>query len=158
MTHSRYWALAPLVLLGACGTSIDPDTSIEAVRATETASLESIASKDLGGVTRHYDEKAVLVFPNSAPAEGTEAISRAFEAMLADPNLSVKLTPGPAWAASSGDLAVTTATINLTSTQPGAAAPTTVNLANQTTWHRAEGSTWKIVADYNAALPGPPPS
>lgn len=148
-------AAAPLVLLAACGTGADPEDTLRTVRLTEKAELDAIAAHDLDGVMRHYEDDAVLVSPNGAPAQGTAAIRVAFEAMLADPGLSLELSPGPGWAASSGDLAVTTATIRFTTGDGEAGAPTTLSVANQTTWRRASGATWKIVADHNAALPGP---
>jgi len=152
----RYLALAPLVLLAACGTGADPDATLDTVRLVEQAEIEAIRSDDLDGVMRNYAEDAVLVSPNSAPAEGAAAIRAAFQAMLADPSLKVELTPGPGWAAASGEMAVTTATLRFTSTEDGADAPTTMTIANQTTWRKADGAPWQIVSDYNAALPGPP--
>jgi uncharacterized protein (TIGR02246 family) len=149
----RYLALAPLVLVAACGTSADPAATLDTVRMVEQAEVEAIAADDLDGVMRNYADDAVLVSPNSAPAEGAAAIRAAFQQMLADPSLEVELAPGPGWAAASGELAVTTATMRFTSTEPGAEAPTTMTVANQTTWRKADGAPWQIVSDYNAALP-----
>jgi ketosteroid isomerase-like protein len=153
MMRIRYLALAPLVLLGACGTGTDPEATLDTVRLVEQAELEAIASDDLDGVMRNYAEDAVLVSPNAAPAQGAAAIRTAFQSMVADPSLKVELTPGPGWAAASGELAVTTATMRFTSTEDGADAPTTMTVANQTTWRKADGAPWQIVSDYNAALP-----
>ena len=153
MTIYRYLMLAPMALLAACGTGGDPEATLDTVRLTEQAEVEAIASDDLDGVMRNYADDAVLVSPNAAPAKGAAAIRAAFEAMLADESLAVELTPGPGWAAASGELAVTTATIRFTSTEEGADAPTTMTVANQTTWRKADGAPWQIVADYNAALP-----
>jgi ketosteroid isomerase-like protein len=153
MMRIRYLGLAPLVLLAACGTGADPDATLDTVRMVEQAEIEAIRSDDLDGVLRNYAEHAVLVSPNAAPAEGAAAIRAAFETMLADPSLAVELTPGPGWAAASGELAVTTATMRFTSTEQGADAPTTINVANQTVWRKADGAPWQIVSDYNAALP-----
>ena len=80
----RYLALAPLVLLAACGTSADPEATLDTVRLVEQAEIEAIRSDDLDGVMRNYAEDAVLVSPNAAPAEGAAAIRAAFETMLAD--------------------------------------------------------------------------
>jgi uncharacterized protein (TIGR02246 family) len=156
MNPSRFLALAPLALLAACGTGADPEATLDTVRLTEQAEVEAIAADDLDGVMRNYADDAVLVSPNSAPAKGSAAIRAAFETMLADPSLAFELTPGPGWAAASGDLAVTTSTIRFTFTEAGADAPTTATVANQTTWRKADGAPWQIVADYNAAVPGPP--
>src|SRR5689334_11916594 len=104
MNLARYLALAPLALLAACGTGADPEATLDTVRLTEQAEVEAIAADDLDGVMRNYADDAVLVSPNSAPAKGSAAIRAAFETMLADPSLAFELTPGPGWAAASGDL------------------------------------------------------
>jgi ketosteroid isomerase-like protein len=153
MTHSRYLPLAPLALLSACGTGADPDDVLQTVRLVEQSELAAIAADDVNGVVRNYNEKAVLVVPGSAPASGTTAIRSAFEGMLADPNLAVELTPGPGWAATSGDLAVTTATLRMTTTDKASGQKVSQSLSNQTVWHKTDGAPWQIVSDYNAALP-----
>ncbi len=91
--------------------------------------------------------------PGGAPVSGVAAIGAAFEGLLADPNLKLEITPGPDWAAGSGDLAVTTFTARFTTTDPATGEPVTVPVANQTVWRKAEGAPWKIVSDQNVALP-----
>lgn len=151
--RSPLLALAPLALLCACGQSADPAATLDTVRATERAQLEAIAAKDLRGAVRVYADDAVMVSPGRAPASGAAAIGAAFEGLLADPNLALEIVPGTAWAAGSGDLAVTTFTANFTATDPASGRPVTVPVANQTVWRKAEGAPWKIVSDHNVALP-----
>ena len=154
MVRARYLAAAPLALLvGACGSSADPDAMIETVRATERAQLEAIASKDLRGAVRNYEDGAVLVSPGEPPAEGGEAIAAAFEGMLADPNLKIDVTPGPAWISEGGDLAVMTSTARYTTTEPGSERPVELAVGNQTVWRKPSGKPWMIVSDYNVELP-----
>ena len=151
MALARTLALAALPLLSACG-SADPGAVLEPIRATEQAQLQAIASKDLRGATRNYAENATFVAPGAAPAAGIAAIENAFKPLLADPNFKLEITPGEGWAAESGELAVTTFTGRLTTSDAGGQ-PVTVPIANQTLWHRADGIGWQIVSDYNAALP-----
>lgn len=151
--RSPLLALAPLALLAACGQSADPEATLDTVRATEQAQLEAIAAKDLRGAVRVYEDDAVMVTPGGAPVSGAAAIGTAFEGLLADPNLKLEVTPGPGWAAGSGDLAVTTFTARFTATDPASGQPVTVPVANQTVWRKAEGAPWKIVSDQNVALP-----
>lgn len=146
-------ALVPLALLAACGQSADPEATLDTVRATEQAQLEAIAAKDLRGAVRVYEDDAVRVAPGGAPVSGVAAIGAAFEGLLADPNLKLEITPGPDWAAGSGDLAVTTFTARFTTTDPASGQPVTVPVANQTVWRKAEGAPWKIVSDQTVALP-----
>ena len=154
MMHARFFASAPLVLLlAACGSSADPETTIETVRATEQAQLEAIAADDLRGAVRVYADDATMVSPGSDPVSGAAAIGTMFEGLLADPNFAIEMTPGAAFAAASGDLAVTTATARFTSTDPVSGEAVTVPMGNQTVWRKPEGSSWEIVSDYNVALP-----
>jgi uncharacterized protein (TIGR02246 family) len=151
----RYLTSAPiaLLLLGACGSSADPDAVLESVRATEQAQLQAIAAGDLRGAVRNYQDDAVLVTPGETPAAGGEAIAAAFDAMLADPNLKIEITPGPAWVSKSGDLAVTTSTARYTTAEPGNEKPVELSVSNQTVWRKAAGKPWMIASDYNVELP-----
>lgn len=154
MALARTLALAALPLLAACGAA-DSAELLEPVRATEQAQLQAIASQDLRGATRNYAEDATFVVPGGTPVSGIAAIEVAFKPLLVDPNLKLEVTPGEAWAAESGELAVTTFTGRLTTTDAASGQPVTVSIANQTLWHRADGIGWQIVSDYNATLPDP---
>jgi len=152
--HFRPLAVAPLAsLLVACGSSADPDALIETVRATERAQLEAIASKDLRGAVRNYEDGAVLVTPGAQPAQGGEAIAAAFGEMLADPNLKIEITPGSAWISEGGDLAVTTSTARYVTSEPGIDKPVELTVSNQTVWRKPTGKPWMIASDFNAELP-----
>ena len=145
------------LLLAACGSSADPDAVLESVRATEQAQLQAISGKDLRGAVRNYADGAVLVTPGQPPATDGEAIAAAFDAMLSDPNLKVEVTPGPAWASESGELAVTTSTARYTTTEPGTDRPVVQTVSNQTVWRKPTGKPWQIVSDYNVVLPAETP-
>ena len=67
----------------------------------------------------------------------------------------IEITPGNGWTAESGELAVTTFTGELTTTDPASGQAASVPIANQTLWRRADGIGWQIVSDYNVALPSP---
>lgn len=145
--------VSPLCLvLTGCG-STDPAATMDTIRATERSQLEAIASKDLRGAVRNYAQDAVLVSPGQAPARGEAAIAASFEQLLSDPHLVIEAKPGAAWAAASGDFAVTTATARYRSTEPGRETPVERTVSNQTVWRRLDGRPWQIVADYNVELP-----
>ena len=148
------YLVAPLALLtAACGGSSDPEAVLETVRMTEQSQLEAIQSKDLAGAVRNYREDAVMVVSGGAPLQGIEAIRGTFDGLLKDPNFAAELTPGAGWAAESGDLAVTTATVKLTATDEETGKPVTQTYANQTVWQRADGAPWQIASDSNIELP-----
>ena len=150
--RARTLALAVLPLLAACG-SADPGEVLATVRATEQAQLEAMAAKDLRGATRNYAPDAAVLAPGNASVSGTAAIEGAYEALLADPNFKLAMQPGTGWTAASGELAVTTATGTVTTTDTASGRPVTVPLANQTVWRRQDGVGWKIISEHNATLP-----
>ena len=154
MNRIALLALAPLTWLAACGSAADPDAVLETVRATEQAQLQAFDSRDLRGAVRNYAEGAVVVTPGRAPAADGEAIADAFDALLSDPNFRIEVTPGAGWTSESGDLAVTTATGLITTTDAASGKPVTMPIANQTVWHKPTGKPWQIVSEYNVTLPG----
>jgi ketosteroid isomerase-like protein len=145
-------ALAALPLLAACG-SANPDEVLGTVRDTEQAQMQAIAAKDLRGATRNYDPAAVVLAPGGASVSGAAAIEAEYGRLLADPAFGIAMKPGSGWAAESGELAVTTATGTVTTTDAASGKPVTVPIANQTVWRREDGVGWKIVSEYNAPLP-----
>lgn len=147
-------ALAALPLLAACG-SADPGEVLETVRATEQSQLQAMAAKDLRGATRNYDAAAVMLTPGGTSVSGAAAIEQQYDALLADPNFAIAMKPGEGWAAESGELATTTATGTVTTTDAASGKPVTRPIVNQTVWRRADGVGWKIVSEHNAALPQP---
>lgn len=147
--------LLPIVLLAAC--SVDPETTLETVHLTEKTVADAAAAHDVEGVMRSYADDAVVVASGGAPQVGSAAIRASVERTLADPNLTMEFTPGPAWAAKSGDLAVTTGTTRYTTTAEGGE-PQTLTVNSQTVWHkssdtksRVAGLGWKIVSVYTVA-------
>jgi ketosteroid isomerase-like protein len=141
--------LAPALLLAACG-SADPAESIDAIRNTEQAQLDSIANKDLVGAVRLYTDDAKLVRPDGSVLEGGEAIAEAYGDLMEDPNFALSIEPRDGWAAESGDLAVLTSAVSLTTTDAETGQPVTQELNSETVWTRATGATWKIVSAYTA--------
>ena len=106
---------------------------------TEQGQLQAISADDLQGAVRLYDPEAMMIAPGSAPVVGAAAIRNAFEALLADPNLDVKVTPGSRWASASGESAATTFTAELTTSDPGTWKPVTTPMENRTVWRKATG-------------------
>jgi ketosteroid isomerase-like protein len=153
MTPTRCLPLLPLILVAAC--SVDPETTLETVHLTEEAMVEAIAAHDIEGVMRGYADDAVVHTSGAAPQVGSDAIRASFEKVLADPGLAMEFTPGQAWTAKSGELAVTTGTLRYTSTTEGAE-PQALTMNSQTVWRkgsdtesRVGGLGWQIVSVYN---------
>ena len=153
MALARTLALMALPLLAACGGAANPDEVLATVRSTEQAQLEAVIAKDLRGATRNYEPGAVVLVPGGAPVTGAAAIEAEFARLLADPNFAIAMETGDGWAADSGELAVTTATGTVTTTDAASGEAVTVPISNQTVWRREDGVGWKIASEHNAALP-----
>jgi ketosteroid isomerase-like protein len=149
-------SLALVPLLAACGSTVDPNATLDTVRMTEQAQIDAIKAKDLRGATRVYADNATLVVPGGATVSGMAAISGEFQKMLADPALQVDFKQGPGWASKGGDLAVTTGSATITTTDAASGKPATTAFNFQTVWRKAEGSPWQIVSDYDVAAPPAP--
>jgi ketosteroid isomerase-like protein len=149
----RYLALSALPLLAACGSSVDPNAALETVKLTERSQIDAVRANDLRGATRVYEDKATLVSPGGTSVAGIDAISGEFKKLLADPNLKVEFTQGDGWASKGGDLAVTTGQGSMTTTDVASGKPVTTAFNYQTVWHKADGGPWKIVSDYDVAVP-----
>jgi ketosteroid isomerase-like protein len=137
------------LLLAACGGG-DPAESIDAIRHTEQAQLDSIASKDLVGAVRLYRDDARLLRPDGSVLDGGAAIADAYGDLMEDPNFALTIEPQDGWASSDGELAVVTSTVSMTTTDPATSQPVTTPMTSQTVWTRETGGTWKIVSAYNA--------
>ena len=157
IVRTRILALVALPLLAACG-SADPEEVIETVRATEQSQMEAIVAKDLRGATRNYEADAVVLVPGGTPVTGGPAIEAEFARLLADPNFRIVMEPTDGWASESGELAVTTATGTVTTTDAESGEAVTVPISNQTVWRREDGVGWKIASEHNAPLPQPAPA
>lgn len=159
MKYGTCLALVPMALLAACGTAVDPESVKETITAVEAAQLEAIASDDIDGATRIFHADASMTMPDGTVHAGADAIRAEFEKMMADQAMTVKLTPGSAWASEGGDLAVTTASGEYTATGADGA-PATVAFNNQTVWRKADSGPWLIVSDVNypQAVPVPAPA
>lgn len=155
MTYAKFLAIAPMALLAACSSAVDPESVKETVAAVQAAQMEAISSDDLDGATRIFHKDAVMLLPNGQRLAGSDAITAEFKTMLADKANAIKMTPGTAWASEGGDLAVTTATAEYTSTGADGK-PATVRFDNQTVWRKADSGPWLIVSDLNYVLPEAP--
>lgn len=152
MTKFHLAALAPVLMLAACGTAVDPQESVDAIRQTELSQLQSIEAKDIVGIARLYRDDAVLVKPDGTVLEGGVAIVDEYADLLEDPNFGISIEPQQGWGSEGGDLAVVDSLVNFTTSDPETGEPVTLPMTSQTVWHRESGSTWKIISAYNVAL------
>lgn len=144
-------AVASLAALAGCGGGTDPQTVIDAVRATEHSQLQSLAADDLVGIVRLYADDAVLVRPDGSHLEGGAAIAEEYGDLVEDPNFALEIEPVDGWASSSDDLAVLTSHVDFTTTDAETGEAVTMPMFSQTVWTRQAGGTWMIVSAFNSS-------
>lgn len=145
---ARYLMIAPLALLAACGS--DPEAVLQTVRMTEQTMLQAVASDDIDGVMRNFEDQAVIAGVGGSAGTGKAAVRRTFKQLLAEPGVTIELTPELAWTAESGELAVTTATMRYTHQVRGDLH--IERMRNQTVWRRDDGVGWKIASFHLAPI------
>lgn len=151
-------AAAPLVLLAGCGQEqapapADPDAIFSTVAEVEAGQLAAIRTRDLAGAIAVYAPEATLITPGAPAATTPEQIRAAFEEQFRDPEMKVSLSPVRHWVSAAGDLAVTQSSLEMTMTDPQTGRVVTSPGANQTVWKKDAAGAWKMVSDYNVALP-----
>jgi len=160
MRPTHFAALLPLVLVAACGKQppapADPEAVLATIHKVEDAQVAAFAARDIEAGLAPYAETSAFAQSSLPYLEGLAAIRPAFEAMLADPNARLVMTPRRGLVASSGDLAVTTADYSFTYTDPETKQPATETGVNQSVWRKQEDGSWKNLSDFNVALPPPP--
>lgn len=142
-------SLAALGLLTACGGGLeDPQAVLDAVSATEAAQLEAMAAGDARGATRFYATDAVVHMADGTTLDGFDAITASFDELMADPNIAVTSEQGPGWAAASGDLAVTTSDMHITTTDDASGEAVTTSIRGQSVWGKTTTGNWKVVSEF----------
>lgn len=149
--------------LTACGGGVeDPQDVLDAVSSTEAAQLEAMAAGDARGATRFYATDATVHMADGTVLNGFDAITANFETLMSDANIAITSEQGPGWAAASGDLAVTTSDMHITTTDAATGEPVTQAIRGQSVWGKTTTGNWKVVseflintADESAAAPAP---
>ena len=143
-------------LLAACtqaAAPVDPARELEAIRAIEASQSNAMQANDIETALSVYAPNAAFIVSGEELTTSEEARRAGFEAMIADPNMALSLSPSDASVSASGDLAYTTATYAFTYTDPATQQPVTSNGHNLTVWRKDEEGRWRIVADFNVDAP-----
>ena len=153
-------SLAAAMALALCACERNSRTPAQAdtagaaqeVEQAEQAMLAAFQAKDAARLTSHYTSDAVVALPGEAALKGNEAIGRANARDLADPNFKLTFANEKTEVASSGDLAYTIGTFNVTYTNPETKQPQDGAGNYITVFKKQADGSWKAAADF--VVPG----
>ncbi len=154
-------ALALTLPLTACNQAAEPapskadhDADVKAIQNTEAQWNADWASRDIGKITSHYTDNAILMIAGSEPVSGKDAIIKALTPMANDPATSLKFHADHVDA--SGDLGYTQGAYTLTLTEPQSKQIVHDHGTYVTVYTRQVDGSWKAVSD--AAISSVPPA
>lgn len=155
-----FGSITVLALLYAGCSQTPPDTrsaDVKALRDNETQWNQDFRSKDVGKLTSHYADDAVLMNPGMPPSAGKDAIHKTLTQMLNDPAFSLTFQASKVEAAKSGDIGFTQGSYSLIMTDPNSKQIIHDHGSYVTTYRKGADGTWKAVADI-ATSEVPPPA
>ncbi len=149
-------ACAPLALVCSCSqppASADPNAVLSEIHAVEEAQVGAFSTKDIEGGLAPYAESSAFIASGTPYMDGLAAIRPGMEAMLADPNAALEMTPKTSFVSASGDLAVTVSDYVYTHSDSETGQAVAEKGVNQTVWRKQADGSWKNVSDFNISLP-----
>lgn len=151
-------AAVPLALVSGCSREAaapgaDEDAAMLAIHMVENAQMEAFDSRDLETALSPYAADSAFVVSGAPYVEGLANLRPGFEAMLADPNAKLEMTPRRHFVSSSGDLAVTVSDYVYTHSDPGTGEAVSEAGVNQTVWVKQGDGSWKNLSDFNVSVP-----
>ena len=153
-------AVMALLLTSCANSAADTrEADARALRDNETQWNQDWASKDTEKLLAHYADDAVLIAPGVPAASGKDAIRKAFQAMTADPALSLKFQASKVEVAKSGDVGYTQGSYTLAATDPTSKQIINDHGSYATTYRKQADGSWKAVVDIaSSELPPAAPS
>ena len=143
----------PTVLDAPVREAPDPVKAKASIKEAQAARIAALNQRDVDGAVSVYAPDATLVVPNATPLTDTAAIRANYASMLGDDSLTMTVTPMQTWVSAGADFAVTTARIAVRRKLADDAVATDSQSQSQSVWRRQPDGSWKIVSEYNVALP-----
>jgi ketosteroid isomerase-like protein len=139
-------------LLAGCSSAppTPPDNraaDAKAIRDTEAAWSQAMATKDSDKITAYYAEDASLFVPEMPVVTGKANIASVFKTLVDDKNFALSFSADKAVASRSGDLGFTQGGYTMTSTNPRSKKPVTDKGKYVTVYMKQADGGWKAVAD-----------
>lgn len=128
----------------------DPAQAQASVQEAQAARIAALNNRDVDGAVSVYAPTATLVVPNAQPLTDPASIRATYASLLGDETSRLTVTPTQTWVSAGADFAVTTARMTVV---PQSRQPVTMESTSQSVWQRQPDGKWKIVSEYNVALP-----
>jgi len=150
--------------LSACQQTKAPDSPKadigaikEAITADEKAWSDQFQDKlrTVDTLTSHYASDAFFLAPGVGPTSGIDAIRKAYEAGLKDPNFNISFAADKVDVAESGDLATSHGRFTETYTDPATKTAKSDSGTFLTVYRKQADGSWKAVEDWAVADPAP---
>jgi ketosteroid isomerase-like protein len=141
-------------LTGCAPPSPPHDTRSADVRSiTEGEALwvRDWSTRDTEGIVARYADEAVMMAPNSAPANGREAIREVVKQYVADGNFAFSFEPNAVDAAKSGDYGYVQGSYTLTTTDVAAKKPVTDSGTYLRIYRKQLNGGWKVSYEMRAS-------
>lgn len=129
----------------------DPAKAEASIKEAQAGRIAALNQRDVDGAVSVYAPNATLVVPNATPLTDQASIRANYASLLGDDDLTMTVTPMQTWVSAGADFAVTTAKIAVRSKAEDD--PVAMDSTSQSVWQRQTDGTWKIVSEYNVALP-----
>lgn len=152
-------AMAAALAVSGCGQREEPADSAQIEAQLEEAEKKWNAAyykRDAEAIAAMYADDAGLANPDADLVTGKEAITKAAQAMVGDPNFRLEFRSDRVQVAESGDLAYTRGRYTLTMTDPTRKGPYTTTGNYLTVWQKQADGSWKAVEDF--VTTGAPPT
>ena len=149
-------ACALTVTVTAAGVKAgSPAADEQAIRAANAQWSRAAGAKDLEGTLSFYADDAVLLWPNSPPAVGKQAVRAAWSEEFKDPAYSLSWRIDQVVISRSGDLAYSRGSYDFTYALAGHAVREHGKYL--VVWKKQSNGAWRVVVDVsNADAPATP--
>ena len=144
-----------LALAAVAQKSASPRADEQAIRAANAQWSRAAGAKDLEGTLSFYADDAVLLWPDSPPAVGKQAVRAAWSEGFKDPAYSLSWRIEEVVVSRSGDLAYARGSYDATYTPAGHAVREHGKFL--VVWKKRPGGAWRVAVDTdNADAPAKP--
>ena len=124
------------------------ESATDAVNRTAQEILAALLAKASAKVNSYYSPDAVIATSGRPAARGGEAVSKAINDDIADPNFKMSLSNEKTEVAGSGDLAYRRGTFKITVTNPQTKQAENGAGTYLTVFRKQADGSWKIVEDF----------